>query len=140
LRQLLTESFVLALLGGALGLLVAQWGLALLVTLSPLDLNAAELRLSYPVLAFTATVSLLTAVVCGLAPAFEGSRTDVQETLKDGARQVGGGVRHRRLRRAFIVSEIALAVVLLVGAGLMLRSFGSLRRVDPGYSTDNVLT
>jgi len=140
-RQLLTESFVLAALGGALGLLVAQWGIAVLLALSPVDLNmTSTVRLSYPVLLFTATASLLTAIVCGLAPAFEGSRTEVQETLKDGARQVGAGVRHRRLRQAFVVSEIALAVVLLVGAGLMLRSFGSLRRVNPGYNTSNVLT
>ncbi len=141
-RQLLTESFVLAALGGALGLLVAQWGIALLIALSPVDLNTTStVSLSYPVLLFTATASLLTAIVCGLAPAFEGSRTEVQETLKDGgARQVGAGVRHRRLRQAFVVSEIALAVVLLVGAGLMLRSFGSLRRVNPGYSTSNILT
>ena len=140
-RQLLTESFVLAALGGALGLLVAQWGIALLLALSPVDLNTTgTVSLSYPVLLFTATASLLTAIVCGLAPAFEGSRTEVQETLKDGARQVGAGVRHRRLRQAFVVSEIALAVVLLVGAGLMLRSFGSLRRVNPGYSTNNILT
>jgi len=141
LRQLLTESFVLAALGGALGLLVAQWGIALLLALSPVDLNTTSaVSLSYPVLLFTATASLLTAIVCGLAPAFEGSRTDVQETLKDGARQVGAGLRHRRLRQAFVVSEIALAAVLLVGAGLMLRSFGSLRRVNPGYSTSNILT
>jgi putative ABC transport system permease protein len=140
-RQLLTESFVLAALGGALGLLVAQWGIALLLALSPVDLNTARtVSLSYPVLLFTASASLLTAMVCGLAPAFEGSRTDVQEALKDGGRQVGAGVRHRRLRQAFVVSEIALAVVLLVGAGLMLRSFGSLRRVNPGYNTSNVLT
>ena len=140
-RQLLTESFVLAALGGAVGLLVGQWGIALLLALSPVDLNTAgTVSLSYPVLLFTASASLLTAIVCGLAPAFEGARTDVQEALKDGGRQVGAGVRHRRLRQAFVVSEIALAVVLLVGAGLMLRSFGSLRRVNPGYNTANVLT
>ena len=140
-RQLLTESFVLALLGGALGLLVAQWGVALLLAISPVDLNTTgTVSLSYPVLLFTASASVLTAIVCGLAPAFEGSRTEVQETLKDGARQAGTGVRHRRLRQTFVVAEIALAVVLLVGAGLMLRSFGSLRRVNPGYSTTNVLT
>jgi putative ABC transport system permease protein len=140
-RQLLTESLVLAALGGALGLLVAQWGVAALLALSPVDLNTTEsLSLSYPVLLFTATASLLTAIICGLAPAFEGSRADVQQTLKDCARQVGAGVRHRRLRQAFVVSEIALAVVLLVGAGLMLRSFGSLQRVKPGYSTSNILT
>jgi putative ABC transport system permease protein len=141
LRQLLTESFVLALLGGALGLLVAQWGVALLLAISPVDLNTTStVSLSYPVLLFTAAASLLTAIVCGLAPAFEGSRMEVQETLKDGARQAGTGVRHRRLRQTFVVAEIALAVVLLVGAGLMLRSFGSLRRVNPGYSTSNILT
>jgi putative ABC transport system permease protein len=140
-RQLLTESFVLALLGGALGLLVAQWGVEVLLAISPVDLNTTSpVSLSYPVLLFTATASLLTAIVCGLAPAFEGSRTEVQETLKDGARQVGTGVRHRRLRQTFVVAEIALAVVLLVGAGLMLRSFGSLQRVNPGYSTSNILT
>jgi putative ABC transport system permease protein len=140
-RQLLTESFVLAILGGAAGLLVAEWGLWLLLALSPVDLTTGgQVHLSYAALGFTAVASLLTAVVCGLAPAFEGSRAEVQETLKDGARQVSGNVRHRRMRHAFIVSEIALAVVLLVGAGLMLRSFGSLRRVNPGYATDNVLT
>jgi putative ABC transport system permease protein len=141
IRQLLTESFVLAALGGAAGLLIAMWGIQLLVALSPVDLaTSGPIALSYPVLAFTAIVSLLTAVACGVAPAFEGSRADVQETLKDGARQPGGGSRHRRMRQAFVVSEIALAVVLLVGAGLMLRSFGSLRRVNPGYSTDKILT
>ena len=141
MRQLLTESFVLALLGGALGLLVAQWGIALLLAVSPVDVNTTgAVGLSYPVLLFTASASLLTAIVCGLAPAFEGSRTEVQETLKDGARQAGAGIRHRRLRQTFVVAEIALAVVLLVGAGLMLRSFESLRRVNPGYSTSNILT
>jgi putative ABC transport system permease protein len=140
-RQLLTESFVLAILGGVVGLLVAQWSLGVLLAISPVDLTASgRVSLSYPVLAFTGTISFITALVCGLAPAFEGSRADVQETLKDGARQVGGGIRHRRMRQAFVVAEIALAVVLLVGAGLMLRSFSSLRRVDPGYSTANILT
>ena len=76
----------------------------------------------------------------GFAPAFEGARTDVQESLKEGTRQVGGGARARRLRQAFVVSEIALAVVLLVGAGLLIRSFASLRSVDPGLDTRNVLT
>jgi putative ABC transport system permease protein len=140
-RQLLTESLVLAMLGGAAGLLFAVWGVEFLVALSPVDLtNAGPVRVSDPVLAFTALVSLVTAIACGLAPAFEGSRADVQETLKDGARQSGGSVRHRRLRHAFVVSEIALAVVLLVGAGLMLRSFTTLRGVDPGYATGNILT
>ena len=140
-RQLLTESLVLCVLGGGLGLLVAQWGLALLLAISPVNLaDLGPVHLSYPVLAFTAAVSLATAIVCGFAPAFEGARGSVQEALKDGARQIGGGVRHRRIRQAFVVCEIALAVVLLVGAGLMMRSFGTLRRVNPGFDARNVLT
>jgi putative ABC transport system permease protein len=140
-RQLLTESLVLCVLGGSLGLLVAQWSLAVLLAISPVDLaDLAAVHLSYPVLAFTACVSLVTAIVCGFAPAFEGSRAGVQEALNDGARQVGVGVRQRRMRQTFVVCEIALAVVLLVGAGLMLRSFGTLRRVNPGFDARNVLT
>jgi putative ABC transport system permease protein len=112
-----------------------------MLALSPIDLTSlGHVGLSYPVLAFTAAVSMLTAAICGLAPAFEGARTEVQDALKDGARQVGASVRHRRLRQAFVVSEVALAVVLLVGAGLMLRSFGSLQSVNPGLDTGNVLT
>jgi putative ABC transport system permease protein len=140
MRQLLTESLVLGLTGGLVGLLVAQWSLAALVAMSPVDLTTlGHIRVSYPVLLFTAAVSLLTAIVCGLAPAFEGAQTDVQESLKEGTRQVGGA-RARRLRQAFVVSEVALAVVLLVGAGLLIRSFASLRSVDPGLDTRNVLT
>ncbi len=141
IRQLLTESLVLGAAGGAAGLLVAQWGVDFLQAISPVDLTTlGHVRMSYPVLGFTATVSILTAAICGFAPAFETSRTDVQESLKEGARQVGSGARNRRLRHAFVVSEIALAVVLLVGAGLMLRSFSTMRGVDPGFSTRNVLT
>jgi putative ABC transport system permease protein len=141
IRQLLTESLVLCVLGGGLGLLVAQWGLALLLAISPVSLaDLGPVHLSYPVLAFTGVVSIATAIVCGFAPAFEGSRGSVQEALKDGARQIGASVRHRRIRQAFVVGEIALAVVLLVGAGLMIRSFGSLRGVNPGFDARNVLT
>ena len=140
-RQLLTESLVLCVLGGGIGLLVAQWGLALLLAISPVDLaDLGPVHLSYPVLGFTAVVSLATAIVCGFAPAFEGSRGAIQEALKDGARQIGASLRQRRIRHAFVVGEIALAVVLLVGAGLMIRSFGSLRGVNPGFDAHNVLT
>jgi putative ABC transport system permease protein len=140
-RQLLTESLVLGALGGVAGLFIARWGLDLLLAISPVEVSAFnQLTLSYPVLAFTAGVSILTAVVCGFAPAFEGSRTDVQEALKDGSRQVGGGVRGKRLRHGFVIAEVALAVVLLVGAGLMLRTFASLQRVDTGLDTSNVIT
>src|SRR5439155_3242999 len=102
--------------------------------------NANHIQLSYPVLAFTATVSIVTAIVCGFVPSFEASRADVQDAIKDGSRQIGAGARNRRLREAFVVSEIALAVVLLVGAGLMLRTFSALRGIDPGFDARNVLT
>ncbi len=139
-RQLLTESLVLAVFGGAVGLLLAQWGVDALVALSPTDLTQlGHLHVSYPVLAFTGVVSLATSVAAGLAPAFEGARADVQESLKEGARQVGGG-RSARLRQVFVVAEIALAVVLLVGAGLMLRSFAALQSITLGFDAQNVLT
>ena len=139
-RQLLTESFLLAAFGGTGGLLLAYWGVALLSALSPVELTTGRVAMNYTVLGFTAAVSLATAVACGIAPAFEGSKTNVQDALRDGARQIGGGMRRRRLRHAFVISEVALAVVLLVGAGLLLRSFRAIGRVDPGYSTENVLT
>jgi putative ABC transport system permease protein len=141
LRQLLTEAVVLAALGGALGLLLAYWGVSILAALSPVELaTSTPFGLNHTVLAFTAIVSIATAIVCGIVPAFEGSRSHAQDALRDGARQVGTGRRGRRLRQIFVVSEIALAVVLLVGAGLMLHSFGAMMRVDPGFSTANVLT
>ena len=141
IKQLLMESLLLGILGGAVSLLVAEWSLTLLEALSPIDLTTlGHLSLSYPVVAFTGTISILTAVICGLASAFEGSRTDVQQALTQGGRQIGGGLRHRRMRHAFVIAEIALAVVLLIGAGLMLRSFASMRQVDPGFDATNVLT
>jgi putative ABC transport system permease protein len=140
-KQLLSESLLLGIFGGLVSLLVAQWSLALLEGLSPIDLTAiGHLSLSYPVLAFTGAISIATALACGLASALEGSRTDVQQALAQGGRQIGGGLRHRRMRHAFVIAEIALAVVLLVGAGLMLRSFASMRQVDPGFDPSNVLT
>jgi putative ABC transport system permease protein len=141
IKQLLTETLALGIFGGLFSLLVAQWSLALLEALSPVDLTAAgHLSLSAPVLAFTGAISILTAMACGLASALEGSRADVTQALAQGGRQIGGGLRHRRLRHAFVIAEIALAVVLLVGAGLMLRSFASMRQVDPGFDPANVLT
>ena len=139
-RQLLTESVVLGLVGGAAGLLVGQWSLDAMLAISPVDLtNIGPIRLSTPVLLFTIVVSFVTAIVCGLMPALEGSRSDVQDTLKDGARQIGGA-RQQRVRQLFVVAEVALAVVLLVGAGLMLRSFDRLQHVDPGFQGHDVLT
>ncbi|HMJ05204.1 MAG TPA: ADOP family duplicated permease, partial [Chthoniobacterales bacterium] len=141
IRQLLLESVLLGVVGGMASLLVARWGLDLLQALSPVDLiTPHSLTLSYPVLAFTAAISILTALGCGLASAWQGSRGDSQRALVEGGRQIGAGLQHRRLRHAFVVAEIALAVVLLVGAGLMLRSFAALREVDPGFEASHVLT
>jgi putative ABC transport system permease protein len=141
LRQLLTESVILGLAGGATGLLVAGWGLDFLLAVSPVDLTGlGRLGLSYPVLGFTAVVSVLTAVITGLVPAVENSRADVQERLKEGARQGGSTPRSRRLGQTIVIVEIALALVLLVGAGLLIRSFASLRGVKPGFDPQNVLT
>src|SRR4029077_1121021 len=127
MRQLLTESLLLGALGGIAGLILARWTIDGLVALSPIDVSQiAHVRLSYPVLAFTGAVSLFTAILAGLAPAFETSRADFT-ALKSGVRQIGSDARRRRWRHSLIVAELALAVVLLIGAGLMLRSFASMR-------------
>jgi putative ABC transport system permease protein len=140
IRQLLTESVLLGALGGCAGLVVAHWTLNGLLMLSPVDVPGLDhVGLSYPVLAFTGGISLVTAVLAGFAPAFEGSRADFS-ALKSGIRQVGFGVSGKRLRHTLVVAELALAVVLLVGAGLMLRSFASMRRIDTGFDAHNVLT
>jgi putative ABC transport system permease protein len=137
----MTENLLLAICGGVLGLLLARGGVRLLVALSPADLTGlGRVHLSAHVLAFTAVVSILTAAICGLAPAFAGSRPDVQESLKEGARQGGTGRKTRRLRKLFVVSEVALAVVLLVGAGLMLKSLRTLGSVNPGFERHGILT
>jgi putative ABC transport system permease protein len=139
-RQLLTESLLLGTLGGLAGLAVAYWTLKGLMALSPVDVSGiGHVGLNYTVLAFTAALALLTSVLAGLAPAFEGSRADFT-ALKNGARQIGADVRRRRLRHTFVVAELALAVVLLVGAGLMLRSFAGMQRIDTGFDGRNVLT
>ena len=142
IRQLLTESLVLCAARRRRSACSSRSGASRCCSRSARSSLAdlGPVHLSYPVLGFTAAVSLATAIVCGFAPAFEGSRGSVQDALKDGARQIGAGVRHRRIRQAFVVGEIALAVVLLVGAGLMIRSFGTLRGVEPGFDARNVLT
>jgi putative ABC transport system permease protein len=140
-RQLLTESVLLAVFGGVLGLLLAWWGVELLLALSPRDvLDLGGVGLNVPVLVFTLGVSLLTGVVFGVVPAFEASRVSTSESLKEGAKGTTAGKRGGRLRGAFVVVEIAMALVLLVGAGLMLKSFARLRSVDPGFEPDNLLT
>ena len=140
-RQLLTESLLLALLGGALGLPLSRWCVEALVALSPTNLiGAGQVGVNLPVLAFTLAVSLLTGVVFGLVPALEASRVNLGETLKETSRGNAGSSRGRRLRHALVVAEVGLALVLLVGAGLMVKSFLRLQAVNPGFDAANLLT
>jgi putative ABC transport system permease protein len=138
-RQLLTESLLLSAMGAALGLLLAVWGVDALVAVSPDALpRAAEVALDARVLAFTIGIALVTGVGFGLAPAIAASRPDLNESLKDGTR--GTSASRGRLRKTLVVAEVALSLVLLVGTGLMLRSFVKLRAVDPGIRAEHVLT
>jgi predicted permease len=140
--QALTESLLLGLVGGALGLLVARWGIDLLRTLAPRGvpvLGLQDLGLDARVLAFALLISIASGVLFGLLPAWHLAGQDVNDSLKDGGRGGGRGVR-RRLRLALVVSEIALASLLLVGAGLTLRSFQALLDTDAGFTTDRLLT
>src|SRR5438876_10101002 len=140
-RQLLTESLILATAGGALGLMLAWQGTDLLVALSPPELfGPSSVRMNAPVLLFTLGVSLLTGIIFGLLPAFEATRFDLHDSLKEGGKNIGGGTRSHRLRGAFVAAEIALALVLLIGAGLLIRSFNRLQSVDPGFEARNALT
>src|ERR1051325_8315054 len=139
LRQLLTESLLLAIIAGAIGVLLATWGTAALVALSPDSLpRAREIGFDWRVLAFTGAVALTTGIVFGLMPAIWGPRVELTDALKEGSRGTTGGSGH--LRKVLVVAEVALSVVLLVGAGLMLRSFSQLRNVNPGFQTDHALT
>jgi putative ABC transport system permease protein len=140
-RQLLTESIILALLGGALGLLIAVWGVDLLSSFIPASIpRVHETGLDSTVLFFTLGSTLLTGMLFGVAPAFQISRIELNEALKEGARSSTGGRSRQRLRSLLIISEVALSLVLLVSAGLLIRSFFSLRNVDPGFKGENVLT
>lgn len=139
LRQLLTESIGLALAGGAMSLLVAAWGTrAALAKLPAAVPRAEEIGLDGHVLVFTAAISLLAGVLFGLTPALKTSRSDLHESLKQGGRGAGG-TRHRA-QSVFVVIEMALALVLLIGAGLTIRSLAKLWSVDPGFNPSNVLT
>ena len=135
-RQLLTESVLLALCGGAAGLLVANWGLAALLALAPEDLpRASGIQLNATVLIFSFLLSIVTGVVFGVAPAWLAAHTDMNESLKQGSR--GSTDARGRLRGALVVIEVAFALVLLGGAGLLARSFMRLTHVDPGFNPNN---
>jgi len=141
IRQLLTESLLIAFLGGALGLAMAVGGVKALVSLLPADFpRAHEIHVSAPVFAFTFLVSAATGILFGLIPAIQASRTDPRRGLHDGGRNTTGSGRMSRLRNALVVSEVSLACVLLIGAGLMLRSLLNLLHLDPGFRQEHVLT
>ncbi|HXR99235.1 MAG TPA: ABC transporter permease [Pyrinomonadaceae bacterium] len=140
-RQLLTEAVMLSLVGGTLGVLVAWWGTKALVALGPpalIDLN--RVNVSLPVLGFTLGLSLITGIVFGLVPALDATRFDLQGSLKEGGKSVGGATGSNRVRSLFVVTQVALALVLLVGAGLLVKSLKRLQAVDTGFNANNLLT
>jgi putative ABC transport system permease protein len=139
-RQLLTESILLALVGGGLGLLIAKWGVALLVAINPNNIpRSREIGLDWNVLAFTLGISILTGVIFGLVPALHASKPDLNETLKEASRGSTAGPRHV-LRSTLVVAEVAMALMVLIMAGLVMRSFYELQQVDPGFKPESLLT
>jgi len=142
IRQMLIESAVLGLLGGGLGLLIASWGTRLLFSLIPTGVlpTGVEVTMNVQVLVFTLAVSLVTAFIFGLWPAIQGSRTQTREALQVASQRTTAGVRARRAQSVLVVAEVALSLVLLVMAGLMIRSFAKLTNIDPGMSTANVMS
>jgi putative ABC transport system permease protein len=140
IRQLLTESLLLAGAGGALGLLLAVWGIELLLKLYPDSLpRLDQINVDPRVLGFTLFVTLITGIIFGLAPALQTTKVDLHDALKESSR-ASGGAHGRRLRSALVVAEVALALVVLISAGLLVISFKRLMQVDPGYDPHNVLT
>ena len=144
-RQLLTESILLALLGGAAGLVIAKWSLYLLKSMNPGNIpRLEEIHISGAVLAFTFGVSLATGVLFGVAPAWRAGRLDLNQSLRAGGRsgRSEGGMllASHRLRGLLVVSELALSLMLLIGAGLLIRSFIRLQGVPPGFATENILS
>ncbi len=141
IRQLLTESVLLSLAGGTLGLVLAVWWSDLLIALGKENIpRAMQVGLDWRVLVFTLVVSVMTGVVFGLVPAIHSSKTELTESLKEGGRGSGEGARRNRVRGVLVVSELAIAVVLLVGAGLLIQSLWRLRQVSPGFQSANPLT
>ncbi|MGH9703369.1 MAG: ABC transporter permease, partial [Candidatus Acidiferrales bacterium] len=141
-RQLLTESLLLSAAGGTLGLFLAVWGSDLLLRLSPAGLlDVKDLGIDFRVLGFTAGLSLLTGLIFGFAPAFEAARSSINASLQEsglaGRSSTGS---NRRVRNIFVIGEIALSLLLLVGSGLLIRSFVRLQAVNPGFNPENLLT
>lgn len=142
IRQLLIESTVLALMGGGLGLLIASWGTRLLFNVIPTGTipTGIEVAMNVQVLLFTLVVSLVTSFIFGLWPAIQGSRTQTREALQAASQRTTASVGARRAQSVLVVAEVALSLILLVMAGLMIRSFAKLTNIDPGMSTANVMS
>src|SRR5258705_6714854 len=141
MRQLLTESILVSLAGGVFAVLMAIWGTNLLVALKPENLpRLKEIGVDTRVLFFTFGVSLLTGVIFGLLPAWTAARSGVSEGLKESGRSATAGSARQRLRSMFVVGELAVALILLVGAGLLIKTFWKLRSVEPGFNPDHLLT
>jgi len=141
IRQFLTESLLLACLGGGLGLLIAVWGTATIEKIgSKINPMFNGFRIDLRVLAFTFGITLITGLIFGIAPALQMSRPNLNETLKEGGRGAGGGARGNRLRGTLVITEIAMTLVLLVAAGLLIRTVVRLGHVDKGFNSQNVLS
>jgi predicted permease len=141
LRQLLTESITLSLLGGAAGVVLGTWGVNALLALNPIPIPSYNrITVDLTVLGFTFIASVVTGVVFGLAPAWQTLRFDLHSALKEGGRGAVAEAGQRRLSSLLVIAEMAMAVVLLIGAGLLLRSFAHLLDVKPGFNTENLLT
>jgi len=139
-RQLLTESVLLSLLGGTLGIILASWGISFLVSLIPRDVpRIQDVGIDVRILTFGLAISFITGIVFGLVPALQSSKVDLQESLKEGSRGVSSGTRQNRIRSVLVISEVSLAVVLLIGATLLARSFIQLLDRNPGLDTSHVL-
>src|SRR4029079_19024611 len=139
-RQMITESLLLSIIGGTLGALLAVWGVDLLVKLSDNSLpTTANVTIDSTVLAFTLLISVLTGLLFGIAPALRTAKVDLIDSLKEGTRGAEGTMKNRT-RSLLVVFESAVAVMLLIGAGLLVRSLIALQNVDPGFDTNNVLT
>ncbi|MFN2531306.1 MAG: ABC transporter permease [Pyrinomonadaceae bacterium] len=139
--QLLTESVLVSIVGGAGALVFAIWGTSLLVSLKPDNLpRLNEINVDARVLGFTFGVALLTGIIFGLLPAWTTSRVGVGETLKEGGRSATAGSRRQRVRSLFVVAELAIALILVVGAGLLIKTFWRLRSVEPGFNPDHLVT
>ncbi|MGH9740726.1 MAG: ABC transporter permease, partial [Candidatus Acidiferrum sp.] len=138
-RQMLTESLVLALPGGVLGILGARWTISAVALLIPKNLHVSSIQLDWRILLFATSISVLTGLAFGIAPAMDAARANLSDSLREAGRSETG-VRGRRLRSVFAIAQISLSLVLLAGAGLLLRSFVKLSSVDPGFNPQNLLT